>query len=408
MNLPSQPAPATAPSGGRGKFTALSRPRRLSQCGRAVLLGCVGFYLLAQLAFDLVLLAWHPTMQDNCQSCKLHRLRELAAQEPDRPLLVMLGSSRTQHAFQAGLLDGLPGPGGKPLVAYNLGVPMAGHIHSWLYLRELLDAGIRPRLLLVEFSPLLLNEPRPGVVSEESWTLGPWLSGPHLVRCWPYFARPRAKAVEWLEARLAPWYVCRSDLGEWGREKAGRTTGPHAERMHDAWGFLRHGKLLARQEREFFVEANRQLYGPSLRDYRVGAGPTRAMRDLLETAHRERIPVVLVLMPESVAFSSWFRPEGLADALRRFAELRTTFRVETIDARRWLPDDDFNDGHHVTEAGARAFTTRLIEELRPILARIGAASPGKEPGSEITPAALSIPGDRLSFRPFDSRESTDP
>jgi hypothetical protein len=382
MSTISPSGPATAPAKGTGKFSALSRPRHLSRCGRAVLLGCVGFYLLAQLALDLVLDGWHPTLQDNCQTYKLQQVREIVAGAPERPLLVMLGSSRTQYALQAELLDGLPGPGDKPLLAYNLGVPMAGGIHACLYLREMLDAGVRPCLLLVEFSPVLLNEFQKGrLSSEEAWTVTPWMSLSQLVRCWPYFARPRAKAMEWLEARLAPWYVFRSHLLlEWWQEKVGRTVGLHSEHNHDRWGFLRRS-IVNREQRAGYLAIVQDMSRETLDDFRVGTGPLRALRDLFDTARREGIPVAVVLMPESTTFRSWYPPGELAHALREFAALRDACGIDTIDAQRWLAADDFVDGHHPTEPGARIFTTRLIEELRPILARIGGATPHGEPAA---------------------------
>jgi hypothetical protein len=378
MNTPSVSRPQAPPPQAGGQFLALAGSRRRSRCARSALLWFAAYYALAQLAFNLVLPGWHPTMQDNYQAYKLRQVRDWTAREPDRPLVVMLGSSRTQQAFQAGRLHGLPGPGGKPLLAYNLGVPMSGQIHACLYLHEMLDAGIRPCLVLVEFTPMLLNEPQPGVYSEEDWTLGPWLSLRRLARCWPYFARPFDKAAEWLEARLAPWYAFRLHLLERGREEDFQTVKVHAERFHDPWGFIRHTVVLNRQQQSSSVSIMHELERPTLSSFRVGAGPLRAMRDLLETARRERIPVVLVLMPESNAFRSWYPPQELAKALRQFEVLRDAYGTDAIDAYRWLPDEEFYDGHHATEKGAHAFTTRLIAELRPILARLGEAAPSRE------------------------------
>jgi hypothetical protein len=93
------------------------------------------------------------------------------------------------------------------------------------------------------------------------------------------------------------------------------------------------------------------------------------MRDLVERCRREQIPLVLVLMPESSDFRTWYSPEGLAEARRLLAELRDGCGVPVIDASAWVPDDGFKDGHHLMEKGAEVFTTRLREELRPFLAR---------------------------------------
>ena len=43
---------------------------------------------------------------------------------------------------------------------------------------------------------------------------------------------------------------------------------------------------------------------------------------MLDRCRREGIPAVLVRMPESTNFRSWYRPEGLAEIRRLFEELR--------------------------------------------------------------------------------------
>src|SRR5919204_4680850 len=141
----------TAGAGARPPEVA--RPRRMRQGGRAVLLWALVFYAAAQLAMRCFMDAQLPPPWVQTWHEKWQQLRQLVAREPDRPLLVMLGSSRTDRALQAGGLNGLPGPDGKPFLAYNLGLPGAGPLRVGLTPREMLDAGIRPRLLLVEFLP---------------------------------------------------------------------------------------------------------------------------------------------------------------------------------------------------------------------------------------------------------------
>jgi hypothetical protein len=47
------------------------------------------------------------------------------------------------------------------------------------------------------------------------------------------------------------------------------------------------------------------------------------------------------------------------------------FGVAVVDARRWLADEEFEDGHHPLLAGQRAFTDRLYREVLVALVRSG-------------------------------------
>jgi hypothetical protein len=326
----------------------------------------LGMYAAGLLVF-LVGLDCSPPWVYNGGRYKWQNLLRLVEREPGRPLVVMLGSSRTDHLFEACCLDGLPGPGGQPLAAYNFGAPAAGPIHEYLYLRTMLAAGIRPRLLLVEFLPVLLNERRKGLISEENWTSAPWRSLPEMIFLRPYLARPDLKFHDWLEARAVPWYFFRYHLqrGLLGLMYGGGK--PDRDFIHDAWGHMipegpDRGEIARRLYR------TRHYYRPTLQELRLGNGPSQAMRDLLECCRREGIPVALVVTPESTEFQSWYGREALAPAAEFLKELRATYDVPVLDARGWVRDEDFQDGHHVLAGGAQAFTHRLIEELRPLLA----------------------------------------
>jgi hypothetical protein len=351
--------------------------RRMRQCGRAVALWCLCLYAVAQAGLFAVMDRWHPMQFERVYRHKWRQLRRLTARAPGRPLVVMLGSSRTDGAFEAGRLSGTPGPDGRTLLAYNFGVPAAGPIHEYLYLREMLDAGIRPRLLLVEFLPPLLNEPHKALISEERWTSAPWISLSQLVRMRPYFACPGLKTREWVEARLAPWCVYRPHFHERLQEALDPPAEPRPRRCQDAWGHRIPEPLppgdSAYQLGAWRRAACRDMYGETLARLRVGDGPRRALHDLLDHCRRENIPVALVVMPESNDFRSWYRPEGLAAARRLLDELSAAYGAEVIDANRWIDDADFSDGHHVLARGAEVFTTRLLGEVRRILARTGQA-----------------------------------
>jgi hypothetical protein len=75
------------------------------------------------------------------------------------------------------------------------------------------------------------------------------------------------------------------------------------------------------------------------------------------------IPVRLVLMPEGTPFHSWYGP-GVDDRLMTLlSDVANTYHAPLIDARQWLSDELFSDGHHMLAAGAKQFTERLCREV---------------------------------------------
>ncbi len=363
------------PSPGRPSLV-LARVRRMRRCSRALLLWVLGLFAASQPAFVVALDHWHPTLTESWHSHKWAMLRRLRAREPDRPLVVMLGSSRTDDAFDAEMLNGLPGPGGRPLVGFNFGGPMVGPVRQGLYLDEMLRAGIRPSLLLLEFVPALMCEPRRGLVSEENWTLAPWQTLSQIRFMWRYWSHPHGKRRDWLESRLLPWYVFRSPLFTHLSAALFPAARRHKNKdldwyywIHDEQGF-RIPKCFTLQQFQAGWCGAWTTYAPTLQRFRLGRGSVRALRDLLQRCREEKIPTALVFMPESTPFRNWYRPGALEEAHRLFAELAWEYGALAIDANTWLPDTEFRDGHHAERGGVRVFTTRLIAELRPLLARL--------------------------------------
>jgi hypothetical protein len=354
---------------------AVARVRRMRLGSRSVLLWSLAFFAAAQLALILALNRWHPTLTETWQAEKWEQLRQLVAREPDRPLAVMLGSSRTDDAFQAQLLNDRPGPGGKPWLAYNFGVPMVGPIRQGFYLDQMLQAGIRPRLLLLEFVPAMLNEPHKGLVSEENWTQVVWMNLPGVLRLLPYWKHGGHMVGTWLESRLVPWYALRIPLFR----SAYTTLFPKTRKsfpLWECWHDWPHDDQGFRIPISFTPEGFQRgwlgawgTFAWTVYHLKMGEGSVQALRDLLERCRQEKIPTALVFMPESSIFRSWYRPGGLDEARRLFLDLSREYGVLAIDAAEWIADTDFRDGHHVQAEGARLFTTRLIEHLRPLLDR---------------------------------------
>ncbi len=336
----------------------------------AVLVWIAVGYVIAQIAlFVWMDESWQPT-RVKVEHQKLRALRTLVASEPERPLVLMLGSSRTDWGFQAGKLNGQLGPDGRPILAYNLGVPTAGPMHEALYLRDLLADGIRPRLLLVEFVATHFNEPRRGLMSEEDMIDAPCLSASQLIYYAQHFSHPRKKVGQWIEGRLAPWYTFRYNFHHRLQETDDPNPNDPASRPMDEWGWRLLTTELPTEERRAARWAGAYaMYAASLQRFRFADGPTRAMHELLARCRDEQIPVALVHMPTCERFRNLYHPDAAA-ALRKFVdELRERYKPYLIDATNWLEEEEFDDGHHLLYSGACHFTARLIGEVQDLLVR---------------------------------------
>ena len=86
---------------------------------------------------------------------RLVRLRELESESPDRPLVLILGTSRTQNAFDPSAMGFADEPG-APRV-FNFGQSAAPPLKVLLTLLRILDEGIRPSAVIVEVLPMWLG-----------------------------------------------------------------------------------------------------------------------------------------------------------------------------------------------------------------------------------------------------------
>jgi hypothetical protein len=72
------------------------------------------------------------------------------------------------------------------------------------------------------------------------------------------------------------------------------------------------------------------------------------------------------MMPEASWFRALLPAAGERQVQKLIDELKREFGVPVIDARAWVPDDEFRDGHHLVAAGAARFTDRYGREVMPL------------------------------------------
>ena len=293
----------------------------------------------------------YPRLRDPLFGDKLAKLKPRLAS--GKPLVVMLGSSRTGLAFHGKRVEAA-----LPVTAFNFGVPASGPVTHLVYLHRLLDAGAKPDLLVVEVLPAMLHADG-GPPRESLWLFADRLTGPERATVVRHGFPAAAVNKRWRESVLAPAYALRFQLlcrvspswlpwplrFDWSRgaDECG-------------WGNLVNQTPTPEARDRAFAQA-RAEYAGILADYRPGGPAVAALRELLGVCRDRAIPVRLVLMPESAAFRALEAPATSARLAAVLAGLPVT------DARDWLPDGSFNDGHHMLTAGAEAFTDRLAREV---------------------------------------------
>jgi hypothetical protein len=329
------------------------------------------FFACAQLALALAMEHWRPELRDLEYGAKRNRLRARLAEEPGRPLLLVLGSSRTNLGIHPAALPPLPA---EPVV-FNASLQGAGPVLELICLHRLLDDGIRPDWLVLECWPP--NWHQDGDLAEFYRIPVSRLAWSDLRVLCRYHARPGLLYEEWGLARITPWSSSRfALLMQYARDWL-----PREPRRDDMWkridasGWLPY--LHSADPREVRQRTPRmhRNFAPILNSFHVSAVADRAWHEMLTLCRREGIHVALLYMPESQAFRGWYPPAVRAEADDYLNGLSREYGVPLIDARDWCPDEDFADCIHLLPPAADQFTERLGREVLPKLIRGEGARP---------------------------------
>lgn len=306
----------------------------------------------------------------NCESdygVRRGRLHERLAENPNQGLVLLLGSSRTSFGVQPQRLNAVLAANGSSLIGFNFGISGAGVLRERVALERLLAEGVRPKVLVIEVIPTLLNYSAPGRYTEDRNMEPslPWLTLPEIVVLGRYHSDPVHMAHVWAEAWLFPWrtYQRRIQEGLDSRLLA-PTPRPPFDWEIDPWGGEHADwQPLAPDAMARLMEQAYQDLVRQVPDYRVGDGSRRALRDMLAICQREGIQAAVVFMPEGSDYHRWYEHGAEAEVVALADELRRTYDVDVIDARRWFPDSELWDGSHLLASGAEAYTLRLAPEI---------------------------------------------
>ncbi|HEY7315915.1 MAG TPA: hypothetical protein VH643_41680 [Gemmataceae bacterium] len=364
-----------------------ARRSRMAKQTRACLLWMLAFFALAHLGMLIATQGCWPHLRDPEFGYKLTLLRKHRAAEPNRPLLVLLGSSRTGQGMRPGVLPPLKTADGRTAFVFNFSQVGSGPLAELVTLCRLLDAGIRPDWLAIEVLPALLGRSNDacgeagGGVSRIGWNDLRLLS--------KYVPDPGTMTRRWYNVQLAPWHAhrfslmnhCAADCVPW-RKRVDHW------KCNDDWGWSDLGDdsqplVLVPSA----LELARQTYYEELQHYHIAEMQDRALHDLLALCRREGIPTVLYLMPEGSIYRGWYAPETRACVDDYLKRLTRETGVPIVDARDWMPDKYFGDSHHLYRLGATRFTRTIGEKVFTHLVRgqLDAIRPVLVPPSETYP-----------------------
>jgi hypothetical protein len=317
----------------------------------------LGLFLLGQAAFVLSLETTRHDLRDPEFGQLLAVLRR--ATSDGRPLVLALGTSRTANGLVPSEVsaDDL---GGHRL--FNFGLTGADPVERLLVYERLRREGVHASVLLAEVLPAHLTR----------------CEGPGLVRL-P--GRLTAADMRELDALTpAPWRDWAADRADaWHAHRFALVSRhapgwlPWSSRLDYLWlrddpgGWLPDRRVLSEADRERGRARARREYAPALEQFAVASVQDRATRELVRRSQADGTRVVLYLMPEGPSYRGMSPPAARERLAAWLAGMRSEFGVGLIDARDWLPEDAFVDGHHLLAPGAREFSRRLGPALRPHL-----------------------------------------
>jgi len=337
--------------------------------GRAAVLWTLALFALGQLALGLWIVRRHPDVRDPEFSSVRTSLRARLAEAPDRPLLLMLGSSRVANSLRPAVLTRtLAGTKAAPVV-FNAALLWGGPLHELLVFRRLLADGVRPDWLLIEVFPPMLTQQ--GAFSEESFLTArglEWSDGPLVYR---YFRERAAGLERVLQEGVAPALCHRARfLERFAPVLLPRHEGPivfwpdcGTRDPHESGWLPAPSERGSADDFQRRVENNRAQTCTVLDPFQVKPTADRALHEMLDECARRHIRAALVVMPEHSVLRGWYTPVARQRLHAYLTQLGSEYQVAVLDARTWVPDEDFFDLAHVLPRAAAPFSERFGRQV---------------------------------------------
>jgi hypothetical protein len=352
--------PALAPGATPAARPAPADRRRSAR--RLVVSAAVGFLAL-NVGLVLAMDVFFPEVRDPEYGRRLIRLKARMAEHPDRPTVVVIGSSRCSMGVRPDVWEDDRPPGGAPApLLFNMSLVGSGPLMELFCLRRLYTDGIKPDAVVLEYWPAFLREDGPYREIDRIDHHRCYLSDRAFVR--EFSADPAGFEREMLRCRVNPFAENRHHLLAqvfpswlpWHRRLDPTWAGM------DGWGWLPgidESNPPEPRMRKLRLEHCEQVYRKQFDGYAIDPLADRGFREAVALARTNGAKVAFVYLPESSEFRGWVPPAVERAAREHLAGLCRDLDVPLIDARLWLEDGFLVDGFHLSRIGAAEFTRRF-------------------------------------------------
>ncbi len=289
-----------------------------------------------------------PALIDPDYHARLKLAQNATREQPQRPLGLVLGSSRMVWGFQP---EQLPERDGVLWV--NAAQIAGGPTLTRLLLHRYIRDGARPEVVTLEVMPTFF------VKENTRYLCGHFAFG-ELAFMRKYSDKPLHYDYHFARYRFAR------------ASHIARITEPPSGELplFPRGGLQSVEEDVSPAEREKRLALAHKNNADYLSKLTVRPGADRAFRDTIRDAQSHGIRVVLLRSPEGPTFRSWYNPEARDKFDAYIANVAQDFGVPILDARLWLDEDDFYDSHHTLKRGTAKFTSRFGREMPAVLGPI--------------------------------------
>ncbi len=354
------------------------RNRSHRRKAKRVLLWAGAVFLLVQFLGTLLVDHLWPEVRFPSAADTVTKLRT----QERSPDILCLGSSRSGAAFRAGEVQTLTRLWSEDhsVEVFNASLPAGDLVTADYLMEQLLAAGVRPAVVVIEVSPETLARRNEwlGLHARRQFT---WSDVPRFFQDTIYSGH----GMRLLSARLVPLYVYRRQIWHKLYELVEQLdedpysdclfAGPlapvpehvlaadPAERSGVSWEhFMEKSRARMVGDPAARTQLGLGAIRRWLRGYQVGGTAADSLERLIQRCRQREIEVVLVGVPLAAAHRELYTTE-IEDQFQAYMRrVATTYRCCFLDYRSRLPDELFQDHHHLLHEGGLLFSRLLVQE----------------------------------------------